>query len=70
MTGCNSFFGSYEIKGNKIIINENIGATKMMCSPEEMKFEFNFLQNLQGEFEIINDNNIILDNGKMKIYIE
>ena len=69
--GCNSFFGSYEDKGNKISLDENMGATKMMCDPEAMKFEDNFLRNFQGVFEIIKDNNVIvLDNGKMKIYLE
>lgn len=69
--GCNRFFCSYEDKGNKISLSENIGATKMMCDPEAMEFEDNFLQNFQGLFEIMKDNNVIvLDNGKMKIYLE
>lgn len=69
--GCNRFFCSYEDKGDKISLNENIGSTKMMCDPEAMEFEDNFLQNFQGLFEITKDDNIIvLDNGKMKIYLE
>lgn len=69
--GCNSFFCSYEDKDNKISLDENIGATKMMCDPEAMEFEDNFLQNFKGIFEITKDNNVIvLDNGKMKIYLE
>lgn len=69
--GCNSFFASYEDKGDRISIDENIGATKMICDPEAMEFEDNFLQNFNGVFEIITDKNVVvLNNGKMKIYLE
>lgn len=37
-TGCNSFFGSYEIRGNQINISKS-GMTRMMCAPASMAIE-------------------------------
>lgn len=37
-TGCNAFFGNYQIKGNQLKISK-AGSTRMMCEPEIMAVE-------------------------------
>ena len=67
---CNSFFGTFAIKNDKIRLNADIGATKMMCPPEVMGFEDDLLANLYGEFALeMGDRGFILKSNKMKIYL-
>ncbi|EDP6893312.1 META domain-containing protein [Campylobacter sp. LMG 7929] len=69
--GCNRFFGNYKDQGNSIKIEDNLASTKMLCDQESMKFEDNFLRYFNGEFKIINDDEgIILENKKMKVYLK
>ena len=44
-SGCNGFFGSYRLDGNKIEIGP-LGATKMACEPAVMDREALFLKTL------------------------
>ncbi|EAK9999288.1 TPA: META domain-containing protein [Campylobacter lari] len=70
-TGCNRFFGNYKDQGSNIKIEDNLASTKMLCDQESMKFEDNFLRYFNGEFKIINDDEgIILENKKMKVYLK
>lgn len=69
--GCNRFFGNYKDQGSSIKIEDNLASTKMLCDQESMKFEDNFLRYFNGEFKIINDDEgIILENKKMKVYLK
>lgn len=69
--GCNSFFGSLSLKGNKIAFAGNGGATKMLCPPEVMLFEDTLLSQLIGEFTLGKENDkLILQSKEMKIYFK
>ncbi|HEG2581092.1 TPA: META domain-containing protein [Campylobacter lari] len=71
VSGCNRFFGNYKDQGSSIKIEDNLASTKMLCDQESMKFENDFLRYFNGEFQIISDNDgIILENKKMKIYLK
>ncbi|MCV3374639.1 META domain-containing protein [Campylobacter lari] len=71
IAGCNRFFGGYKDQGNSIKIEDNLASTKMLCVQESMKFEDNFLRNFNGDFQIISDDDgIILENKKMKVYLK
>ncbi|EPP1573121.1 TPA: META domain-containing protein [Campylobacter lari] len=71
IAGCNRFFGGYKDQGNSIKIEDNLASTKMLCDQESMKFEDNFLRNFNGDFQIISDDDgIILENKKMKVYLK
>ncbi|MGL6114559.1 MAG: META domain-containing protein [Cetobacterium sp.] len=70
-SGVNRYFGSFEEKGNKIIIG-SLASTRMGGSPEEMNREREFLQNLEGEKIIVVINNqlqLIGDNNKVMKFI-
>lgn len=69
--GCNSFFGSFNLNGNKITFDGNGGATKMLCPPEIMIFENTLLSQLMGEFTLSKENNnLILQSKEIKIYFK
>lgn len=69
--GCNSFFGSFKLKSNKITFTNNAGATKMLCPPEIMIFENALLSQLIGEFTLNKENdNLILQSKEIKIYFK
>ncbi|OCX42370.1 hypothetical protein A7X81_04050 [Campylobacter ornithocola] len=71
IAGCNRFFGSYKDLGSNIKIEDNLASTKMLCEQESMNFEDNFLRNFNGEFKITSDDDsIILENKKMKVYLK
>ncbi|EAJ6142217.1 META domain-containing protein [Campylobacter lari] len=71
VSGCNRFFGNYKDQGNSIKIEDNLASTKMLCDQESMKFEDNFLRNFNGDFQITSDDDgIVLDNKKMKVYLK
>ncbi|EGK8089233.1 META domain-containing protein [Campylobacter sp. CNRCH_2014_2849] len=71
VSGCNRFFGNYKDQGSSIKIEDNLASTKMLCDQESMKFENDFLRYFNGEFQIISDDDgIILENKKMKIYLK
>lgn len=70
-SGVNRYFGSYEEKGNKVIIG-SLASTRMGGSPEEMSREREFLQNLEGEKIIVTVNNqiqLIDNNNKVMKFI-
>lgn len=69
--GCNRFFGSFSVKGDKISFADNGGATRMMCPPEVMRFENALLTHLRGEFTLSKENNsYILKSNEIKIYLK
>lgn len=69
--GCNRFFGSFNIKGDKIVFADNGGATRMLCPPEVMGFEDALLGNLNGEFTLTKENDsFLLRSDKVKIYLK
>ncbi len=45
--GCNRFFGSYELAGNKLRIDP-LGVTRMACPTQVMSFEISFVEALQS----------------------
>jgi heat shock protein HslJ len=55
-SGCNSFFGAYEVDGNSISIGP-LGSTLMACPPPLMEQEFSFMTSLQSAatYEISGD---------------
>lgn len=68
--GCNNFFGSLGLNGGKVSFLNNGGSTKMMCLPQIMAFEDILLGNLQGEFELYEQNdNFILRSNQLTIYL-
>lgn len=69
--GCNSYFASLEwIDAETINIMQG-GSTKKMCADERANnFEYNYLLNLNGEFGVSKDGDIIeLDGDKINIII-
>ena len=46
-SGCNRFFGSYELSDNAISI-EALGITRMACPSQVMSFEMSFVEALQS----------------------
>lgn len=69
--GCNRFFGSFSVKGDKIVFADNGGATRMLCPPEVMRFEDALLRNLSGEFTLAKENDsFILRSNKVQIYLQ
>ena len=62
--GCNRFFGSYQLDGNKISI-EPLGLTRMACSPQVMSFEISFIEALQSASTVAHaETRIALRNDK------
>lgn len=51
--GCNNYTANIEIEHNKLIIKRRTFTRKFCESPEVMEYEFEFLRNLEGEYEII-----------------
>lgn len=72
MASCNSYFASYVWKDNKHIEISSAGITRKLCSPDElMNFEFQIMRHFDGVFSLTKDkDSMILDNGKMKIYLK
>jgi len=70
--GCNSYFGSYEVKGSKLSIPGPIGATEMYCMEPEgvMDQEQEYLNTLQlaESYEIDGDELIINCGSQILIY--
>lgn len=69
---CNNYFASYAWKDDDHIEIGNSGITRKLCSPDElMSFEFRFMRDFNGLFTITkNKTSMILDNGKMQIYLQ
>ena len=70
--GCNSYFGSYEIKGSQLSIRGPIGATEMYCMEPEgvMGQEQEYLSTLQlaQSYEIDGNELRIYCNGQVLIF--
>ena len=45
--GCNQFFGSYQLTG-KLLSIDQVGATRMACPAREMSIEIAFFESLQS----------------------
>ena len=56
-SGCNSFFGTYELRGGNSISFSKIGATKMACQDDVMEVEHQLFQALETttKYAIRND---------------
>ena len=67
--GCNSFFGSYEIKGNKLFTSK-IGATRKMCLPIDMEIENKFLNLLATDVVFMRDGHRLelFDTGNVSVF--
>ncbi|MDO7253090.1 META domain-containing protein [Helicobacter cappadocius] len=72
LAACNNYFASYAWKDDDHIEIANSGITRKLCSPDElMSFEFRFMRDFSGLFTITrNKTSMILDNGKMQIYLQ
>ena len=67
--GCNSYFASFS-RGIDSILVDVSGATKMLCANEEdNRFEYLYLQNLNGEFKISGNNKKIKLKNKNMLLI-
>ncbi|MFC2020304.1 META domain-containing protein [Chloroflexota bacterium] len=63
--GCNRYFGSYEVKGNKLSGLEPLGSTMMYCTESIMEQETQYLKALQAaESYQIKDGQLIIDYGQ------
>lgn len=63
-SGCNSYFASFSIGSDSIIIG-TAGVTRMYCASEEdNRFENMYLKNLDGEFKLSGDSKITKLYGK------
>ncbi|HIV48366.1 META domain-containing protein [uncultured Helicobacter sp.] len=51
--GCNNYTANIDTDHNKIIIKRRTFTRKFCESQEVMEYEFEFLRNLEGEYEII-----------------
>ena len=60
--GCNSYFGSYEVKGDDLSIPSPIGSTEMSCGDEKDAQERVYLKNLQSA------ESYKIEDGKLIIY--
>ncbi|PAF53217.1 hypothetical protein BKH42_07125 [Helicobacter sp. 13S00482-2] len=72
LAACNNYFASYAWKDDDHIEVGNTGITRKLCNPDElMSFEFRFMRDFNGLFTITrNKSSMILDNGKMQIYLQ
>lgn len=72
IASCNNYFASYTWKDNKHIEISSTGITRKLCNPDElMSFEFQMMRHFEGVFKLTKEkNSMILDNGKIKIYLE
>ena len=52
--GCNRFFGTYNLTGNRIEIGA-LGATRMACPKPVMEHELRFLQALEDAGRLVRD---------------
>ena len=70
--GCNSYFGSYDVKGNQISIPGPVGATEMYCTEPEgiMEQEQEYLAILQNAetYDIEDDQLQIFSGDKVLIF--
>jgi len=66
--GCNSYFGTYELKAENWISCSKIASTRMACSEEQMTIEQAFLKMLElVDNYTINGNQLTLNNATMAL---
>ncbi|PAF41114.1 META domain-containing protein [Helicobacter sp. 11S03491-1] len=72
IAGCNNYFASYAWRDSQQLEVGNTGMTRKLCTPDElMSFEFRFMRNFNGLFQVTkNKTSMVLDNGKMQIYLQ
>ncbi|PAF44430.1 META domain-containing protein [Helicobacter sp. 11S02596-1] len=72
IAGCNNYFASYTWKDSDHLEIGNAGMTRKLCHPDAlMSFEFRLMRNFSGLFDVKRDkNSMVLDNGKMQIYLQ
>ncbi|PAF46208.1 hypothetical protein BKH46_08495 [Helicobacter sp. 12S02634-8] len=72
VTGCNNYFASYAWKDSDHLEVGNTGMTRKLCEPDTlMSFEFRLMRNFNGIFSVKrNGTSMVLDNGKMQIYLQ
>lgn len=70
--GCNNYSADYTWRDSDHIEFSNILTTRKLCTPNEvMEYEFRLIRNLNGSFKVTeSDDLMILDNGKMQIYMK
>ncbi|MEP0546962.1 MAG: META domain-containing protein [Rhodothermales bacterium] len=52
-TGCNRYFGTYELAPSGALALSNVGSTRMACPPAEMTQETRFLDALNGAERVV-----------------
>jgi heat shock protein HslJ len=67
--GCNSFFGGYELEGDKGIRFLNMGATKMACPDNAMQVEQRLFEAFgnTSQFSFKNDTLLLSNSGGMPL---
>ena len=72
LLGCNNFFGSYTIKGDKLKIS-NAGMTRKMCERRIMELESKLTQsflNSENRVEILDDGKILIFSDEFYLLIQ
>lgn len=73
-SACNRYFGAYQLDGERLTVNQ-LGGTKMACSEESMRIEYQFLGALSkvNSFTAARDNgaplqiNLNTDDGELRL---
>ena len=71
-SGCNSYFGNYEVDGNLLTIQQPIGQTEIACTEPIMEQEVEYLAILQDaeSYEITDDQLQIICGDRLLNYIK
>jgi len=65
---CNRFFGQYQMQSAELIIEDALGATRMMCLPELMEQEQTLLALLPGSHRVtLNNQTLMLMRDKREL---
>lgn len=70
--GCNNFFGSYGVEGDKLKIS-NAGMTRKMCEPRIMELESKLTQsflNSENRVEVLEDGKILIFSEEFYLLIQ
>ena len=63
-SGCNQYFGKFVIQGDKLMIVDDIGSTRMACFQELMSLENTYLNILKSvnKYQITNEKLLLFQN--------
>jgi len=69
-TGCNAYFGSYEVKGSKLSFTEGVAYTQIWCSEEigQQEEEYVGMLSAADSLKIVDGKLRIICDGELIIY--